>query len=71
MALTVAEKEFVCKLANLYKDQEITDKINDIRYSCKDKERATIEMVRAARYQKGIKREHGSGRVKKRPSRED
>tara|TARA_Y100000310_G_C20649790_1_gene798735 strand:- start:1693 stop:1914 length:222 start_codon:yes stop_codon:yes gene_type:complete len=62
MKLSEAEKDYVEKTCNLYKDQRLADELTRIRYEMGIKDRVTIDQVRKARYRMGIEKKAGRGK---------
>ena len=62
MKLSNAEKHYIEKTCNLYKDQRLADELTRIRYEMGNVDRVTINQVRKARYRMGIAKKSGRGK---------
>ena len=62
MKLSNAEKHYIEKTCNLYKDQRLADELTRIRYETGNVDRVTINQVRKARYRMGIAKKSGRGK---------
>ena len=62
MKLSNAEKHYIEKTCNLYKDQRLADELTRIRYEMGIKDRVTINQIRKARYRMGIEKKKGRGK---------
>ena len=62
MKLSNAEKHYIEKTCNLYKDQRLADELTRIRYEMGIKDRVTINQIRKARYRMGIEKKAGRGK---------
>ena len=57
-----AEKQYIEKTCNLYKDERIAHELTRIRYEIGVRDSVTIDQVRKARYKMGIQKKRGRGK---------
>ena len=71
MKLSSAEKHYIEKTCNLYKDQRLADELTRIRYETGVRDRVTIDQVRKARYRMGLSKQSGRGVCRLRKDNDD
>ena len=62
MKLSDAEKQYIEKTCNIYKDERIAHELSRIRYEVRVRDNVTIALVRKARYKMGIQKKRGRGK---------
>jgi len=62
MKLSDAEKQYIEKTCNIYKDERLAFELTRIRYEMGVRESVTIDQVRKARYKMGIAKKAGRGK---------